>query len=102
MLHVKKENEIPIDSKYYQNNVSNSNLEEPSNSQNEKHFIPHVELATSQESSLKTYGKFQLYLVPTRTMEQNRLLNKPFEQKLHITDIKHSIIGIDFHYQYFE
>ena len=65
-------------------------------------FKTSSELATAQISSLKTYGKIQLYLVPTRTMEQNRLLNKPFEQKFHITDIKHSIIGIDFHYQYFE
>ena len=27
-------------------------------------------------------------------MEQNKLLNKPFKQTFHITDIKHSIIGI--------
>ena len=29
-------------------------------------------------------------------MEQNKILNKPFEQKFHITDIKHNIIGIPF------
>ena len=27
-------------------------------------------------------------------MEQNKLLNKPFKQIFHITDIKHNIIGI--------
>ena len=40
------------------------------------------------------YGKIQLSLVPTRTMEQNKILNKPFKQTFHITDIKHYIIGI--------
>ena len=29
-------------------------------------------------------------------MEQNKLLNKPFKQTFHITDIKHNIIGIPF------
>ena len=29
-------------------------------------------------------------------MEQNKLLNKPFKQIFHITDIKHNIIGIPF------
>ena len=29
-------------------------------------------------------------------MEQSRLLNKPFKQTFHITDIKHKIIGIPF------
>ena len=29
-------------------------------------------------------------------MEQNKLLNKPFKQLFHITDIKHNIIGIPF------
>ena len=29
-------------------------------------------------------------------MEQNNLLNKPFKQTLHITDLKHNIIGIPF------
>ena len=29
-------------------------------------------------------------------MEQNKLLNKPFKQIFHITDIKHNIIGILF------
>ena len=29
-------------------------------------------------------------------MEQNKLLNKPFKQTFHITDIKHIIIGIPF------
>ena len=29
-------------------------------------------------------------------MKQNKLLNKPFEQAFHITDIKHNIIGIPF------
>ena len=53
-------------------------------------------LATSQGSTLKNYGKIQLLPVPTRTMEQNKILNKPFKQKFHITDIKHNIIGIPF------
>ena len=29
-------------------------------------------------------------------MEQNKILNKPFKQTFHITDIKHNIIGIPF------
>ena len=29
-------------------------------------------------------------------MEQNKILNKPFKQIFHITDIKHNIIGIPF------
>ena len=53
-------------------------------------------LATAQGSTLRNYGKIQLFLVPTRTMEQNKILNKPFEQTFHITDIKHNIIGIPF------
>ena len=53
-------------------------------------------LATAQGSMLTNYGKIQLFLVPTRTMEQNKILNKQFKQTFHITDIKHSIIGIPF------
>ena len=51
-------------------------------------------LATAQRSTLVNYGKIQLFLFPTRTMEQNKILNKPFKQIFHITDIKHNIIGI--------
>ena len=53
-------------------------------------------LATAQGSTLTNYGKIQLFLVPTKTMEQNKLLNKPFKQTFHITDIIHNIIGIPF------
>ena len=53
-------------------------------------------LATAQGSTLVNYGKIQLFLVPTRIMEQNKILNKPFKQTFHITDIKHNIIGITF------
>ena len=53
-------------------------------------------LATAQGSTLVNYGKMQLFLVPTRTMEQNKILNMPFKQTFHITDIKHNIIGIPF------
>ena len=53
-------------------------------------------LATAQGSTLTNNEKIQLFLVPTKTMEQNKLLNKPFEQIFHITDIKHNIIGIPF------
>ena len=53
-------------------------------------------LATAQGATLVNYGKIQLFLVPTRTMEQNKILNKPFKQIFHITDIKHHIIGIPF------
>ena len=51
-------------------------------------------LATAQGSTLINYGKIQLFLVPTRTMEQNKIINKPFKQTFHITDRKHNIIGI--------
>ena len=53
-------------------------------------------LATSQGSTLINYGKIQLFLVPTRTMEQNKILNKPFKQTFHITDIKQNLIGLPF------
>ena len=53
-------------------------------------------LATAQGSTLVNYGKIQLFLLPTRTMEQNKILNKPFKQIFHITDIKHNLIGIPF------
>ena len=53
-------------------------------------------LATAQASTLTNYGKTQLFFVPTRTMEQNKLMSKPFKQTFHITDIKHKIIGISF------
>ena len=51
-------------------------------------------LATSQGSTLTNYQKIQFFLVPTKTMEQNKLLNKPFKQTFYITDIKHNINGI--------
>ena len=53
-------------------------------------------LATAQVSTIVNYEKIQLSLVPTRTMEQNKILNKPFKQTFHITAIKHNIIGIPF------
>ena len=53
-------------------------------------------LAVAQISTLVNYGKIQLFLVPTRTMEQNKILNKPFKQTFHITDIKHNIIVTPF------
>ena len=53
-------------------------------------------LATAKGSTLVIYGRIQLFLLPTRTMEQNKILNKPFKQIFHITDIKHNIIGIPF------
>ena len=40
--------------------------------------------------------KNPIFLRPTKKMEQNELLNKPFEQPFHITDIKHNIIGFPF------
>ena len=59
-------------------------------------FETSSKLATAQGSTLVNYGKIQLFLVPTRTMEQNKILNKPFKQTFLITDIKHNIIGIPF------
>ena len=41
-------------------------------------------LATAQGTTIVNYGKIQLSLVPTRTMEQNKILNKPFKQTFHI------------------
>ena len=59
-----------------------------------KFFRKPNNLATAQGSSLTIYGKIPLLLVPTRTMEQNKLLSKLFKQKFHITDIKHNIVVI--------
>ena len=53
-------------------------------------------IATAQGSTLVNYRKIQFFLVPTRIMEQNKILNKLFKQTFHITDIKHNIIGIPF------
>ena len=53
-------------------------------------------LATAQGSTLINYGIIQLFLLPTRTMEQSKILSKPFKQMFHINDIKHNIIGILF------
>ena len=43
-------------------------------------------LATAQGSTLIKYGKIQFFLVTTRTMEQNKILSKPFKQTFHIKD----------------
>ena len=53
-------------------------------------------LSTAQGSTIVNYGKIQLFLLPTRTMEQNKILSKPFKQIFHITDFNHNIIGIPF------
>ena len=37
-------------------------------------------LATAQRSSLTNLVKIKLFLVPTRTVEQNKLLTKPFKK----------------------
>ena len=42
-------------------------------------FETSSKLATAQGSTLVNYGKIQLFLVPTRTMEQNKILNKTFK-----------------------
>ena len=52
--------------------------------------------ATAQGSTLVNYGNIQLFFAPTRTMEKNKILSKPFKQTFDITDIKHNIIGITF------
>ena len=51
----------------------------------------HPKLA--QGASLMNYGKLQLFLIPTRAMEQNKLSHKPFKQIFHITEIKQNIVG---------
>ena len=53
-------------------------------------------LATAQGSTLANYRKIQLSLIPTRTMEQYKILNKPFKQTFQIADINHNIVGIPF------
>ena len=53
-------------------------------------------LVTAQGSTLVNYGKIQLFLLLTKTMEQNKIFNKPFKQIIHITDFKHNITGIPF------
>ena len=55
-----------------------------------------IKLAKTQRSTLINHGKIQFFLIPTRTMEQNKILTKPFKQTFHITDMKHNIIGILF------
>ena len=53
-------------------------------------------LATAQGLTLVNCGKIQLFFVPTRTMEQNKTLIKPFKQTFHIINIKHNFNGIPF------
>ena len=53
-------------------------------------------LATAQGSNLTNYGKTQLYLVPNRAMEQNKLLNNFFKQIFYTTYTKHNKVGIPF------
>ena len=38
--------------------------------------------ATAQGSCLTYFGKIKLFLIPTRTMEQNKLLTKPFKKNI--------------------
>ena len=57
-------------------------------------------LATAQSSTITNYGKIQLFLNPTKTMEQNKLLSKPFTQTFHIIDIKHNIMETPFITEY--
>ena len=52
-------------------------------------------LATAQGSILVTYGKIKLFLLPTRTMEQNKILNKPFKQTIHLLIL--STISLAYH-----
>ena len=40
--------------------------------------------------------KINFFFVPTKTMEKNKLLNKPIKQIFHITNKKLIIIGIPF------
>ena len=53
-------------------------------------------LAIAQGSTLVNYGNVQLFRLPKRTIEQNKILNKPFKQIFHIFDINYNIIGILF------
>ena len=53
-------------------------------------------LATAQGTNLTKYGKNFQSLIPTRKMEQNKLLLKPFKKILRKTDIKHKISGVPF------
>ena len=53
-------------------------------------------LATALGTSLTNFGKILIILVQTRTMEQNKLLLKPFKQIFHRTDIKQNTVGISF------
>ena len=50
-------------------------------------------LATAQGSTLTIK---QLGRLIVQTVEQNKLMGKPFKQTFHITDIKQNIIGIPF------
>ena len=52
-------------------------------------------LATAQGSTLVNYGKIKKFLLPTRTMEQNKILNKPFKQTFHLMIL--STISLAYH-----
>ena len=53
-------------------------------------------LAKAQGSILTSYGKIQLYLVPTQIIEQTKLLIKHFKQTFHITDKKPNLVAVPF------
>ena len=55
-------------------------------------------LATAKGSTITNDGKIQLFLVPTRIMEQNKLMSKPFKQTFHISDKIHNWNSFIFKY----
>ena len=54
-------------------------------------------LATAKGSTLVNYGKIELFLLPKRTMEQNKILNKPFKQISYFILLILSAISLAYH-----
>ena len=58
------------------------------------------QISYSTRISFNKFWQIQVFLIPTRTMEQKKLLTKPFKQTFLITDIKHNTIEIPFIIKY--
>ena len=85
MLHIANEYETTIDSKYYQNNVNNSNLEETSNSQKTKNYTPHVIDNNSDKKSIYQKTKKQDTTTKRKDLDNPTFIRELKKQNFSIT-----------------
>ena len=78
MLHIESDNETPIDSKYYQSNITNSNLE--NRKATKKNYIPHI-----IENILYQSTTTKKQLTKRKYLNNSTSLRKPEKEKLSVT-----------------